>query len=55
MSGKEEKPEHALRALVASNNPPQGKLKGIATGKKKDEQNPANTNYALTIGETNAL
>lgn len=53
-AGKEAKPE-ALRALVASEKPPQGKLRGIATGKKKDEKRPANTNYALTIGENNAL
>ena len=55
VAGKETKPEHALRALVASNKPPQGKLKGIATGKKKDEKKPTNVNYELTIGETNAL
>ena len=55
VAGKEEKPEHALRALVASNKPPQGKLKGIATGKKKEEKKPTNVNYELTIGEQNAL
>lgn len=36
-----------LRALVASNKPPQGKLKGIANDKKKK---PANTNYTLEVG-----
>lgn len=55
VAGKEEKPEHALRALVASNKPPQGKLKGIATGKKKVEKKPENVNYELTIGEPNAV
>lgn len=55
VAGKEEKPEHALRALVASNKPPQKNLRGIATGKKKDEKKPVNTNYELTIGEQNAL
>ena len=55
VAGKEDKPEHALRALMASNKPPQGKLKGITTGKKKDEKKPANVNYELTIGKPNAL
>lgn len=46
VAGKEPKPEHALRALIASEKPPQGKLKGVATEKKK----PPNVNYALTVG-----
>ncbi len=54
IAGKEAKPE-ALRALVASNKPPQKKLKGIATGKKSDGKKPANTNYTLTVGENNAV
>jgi len=48
VAGKDLKPE-ALRALVASNKPPQGKLKGIATGKKKDDK-PKNTDYTMEIG-----
>lgn len=48
VAGKEAKPE-ALRALIASAKPPQGKLKGIANSKKKDDK-PANTNYTVGIG-----
>ena len=48
VAGKDEKPE-ALRALVALNKPPQGKLKGIADGKKKDIK-PDNTDYTIAIG-----
>ena len=48
VAGKDEKPE-ALRALVALNKPPQGKLKGIADGKKEDKK-PTNTDYVLEIG-----
>jgi len=48
VAGKDSKPE-ALRALVASNKPPQGKLKGIATRKKKDDK-PKNTDYTMEIG-----
>jgi len=48
LAGKEAKPE-ALRALVASVKPPQGKLKGIANGKKKEDK-PKNTNYTMEIG-----
>ena len=55
VAGKESKPE-ALRALVASAKPPQGKLKGIATGKKKkDEKKPVNTDYTLTVGDGRGL
>lgn len=54
VAGKEAKPD-ALRALVASEKPPQGKLKGIATGKKSDGKKPANTNYTLTVGEHDAV
>ena len=49
VAGKEDKPESALRALVALNKPPQGKLKGIADGKKEDKK-PTNTDYTMTIG-----
>lgn len=48
VAGKDEKPE-ALRALVALNKPPQGKLKGIANGKEKDKK-PTNTDYMLEVG-----
>lgn len=48
VAGKEGKPE-TLRALVASNKPPQGNLKGIATEKKKDNK-PKNSNYTMSIG-----
>ncbi len=47
-TGKEPKPESTLRALVASSKPPQGKLKGIAGGKK--DRKPANTDYTIAIG-----
>ena len=49
VAGKDKKPESALRALVALNKPPQGKLKGIADGKKEDKK-PTNTDYQMTIG-----
>ncbi len=49
VAGKEAKPE-TLRALVASNKPPQKKLHGIANGKGK-KKNPVNTDYTLAIGE----
>ena len=49
VAGKEEKPESALRALVALNKPPQGKLKGIADGKKEDKES-TNIDYRMTIG-----
>jgi len=48
VAGKDQKPE-ALRALVASNKPPQGKLKGIADGGKKDKK-PENTDYTMKVG-----
>lgn len=49
VAGKEEKPESALRALVASSKPPQGKLGGIANKKAKDDK-PKNTNYTMSVG-----
>lgn len=52
VAGREGKPEQAgatMRALVASAKPPQGKLKGIADGKKEDKK-PTNTDYQMTIG-----
>ena len=48
VAGKDEKPE-ALRALVALNKPPRGKLKGIADGKKEGKK-PANIDYTVAIG-----
>lgn len=48
VAGKDGKPE-ALRALVAAERPPQGKIKGIADGKKKEEK-PKNTDYTMSIG-----
>ena len=53
VAGKEAKPE-ALRALVASNKPPQGKLKGIANEKGK-KKSPVNTDYTLVVGGKNEL
>lgn len=50
VAGKEPKPESALRALVASSKPPQGKLRGIVTGGKKKDDKPPNTDYQMTIG-----
>lgn len=49
VAGKEAKPE-ALRALVASAKPPQGKLRGIADGNKDKKNKPENTNYVMEIG-----
>lgn len=49
VAGQDQKPE-ALRALVASNKPPQGKLKGIADGKKKKDDKPKNIDYEMQIG-----
>lgn len=48
VAGRDGRPE-ALRALVALNKPPQGKLKGIADKKKKDAK-PTNTDYTMSIG-----
>jgi len=48
VAGKDEKPE-ALRALVASAKPPQGKLRGIANEKKKDKESD-NTDFTLNVG-----
>lgn len=48
VTGKDEKPE-ALRALIASSRPPQGKLKGIADGKKKDKKTD-NSNFTMQVG-----
>ena len=49
VAGKDQKPE-ALRALVASSKPPQGKLKGIANGKKKKDDKSKNTDYVMEVG-----
>ena len=49
VAGQEPKPESALKALVALNRPPQGKLKGIANG-KKDDKKPTNIDYQVKIG-----
>ena len=48
VAGKDAKPE-TLRALVASSKPPQGKLKGIATGEKEDKK-PVNKDYTMVVG-----
>ena len=49
-SGKPETNGAVLRALVASEKPPRGKLRGIA-GKKKDEKSKSsNTDYEMKIG-----
>ena len=47
VAGKDEKPE-ALRALVASNKPPQKVIPGIG-GKKKGDKS-GNTNYTMSVG-----
>lgn len=55
VAGKEAKPE-ALRALVASEKPPQKNLGGIATGKMgKKGKKPLNTDYTLTVGGGNGV
>ena len=48
VAGKDEKPE-TLRALVASNKPPQKVIPGIAGNKTKDGK-PKNTDYTMEIG-----
>lgn len=48
VAGKETKSD-ALRALVASAKPPQGKLEGIAPRKKKEEKS-SNTDFAMKVG-----
>ena len=48
-----EKNVDGLRALVASEKPPQGKLLGIATKKKNDKSK--NSNYTMEIGVGNVL
>ena len=53
VAGKDGKPE-ALRALVASNRPPQKVIPGIANGKKKDN-NPKNTDYTVEVGVDSGL
>ena len=54
LAGKEAKPE-TLRALVASNKPPQKPLPGIAGKKGKDDKKPKNTNYTMKLGVDNGL
>lgn len=49
-----EKNVDGLRALVASEKPPQGKLRGITTNDKKDPK-PKNTGYTMQIGVDNVL
>ena len=43
-----EKNVDGLKALVASDRPPQKPLPGIATNKKDDK--PKNTNYTMQVG-----
>ena len=43
-----EKNVDGLKALVASDRPPQKSLSGIATNKKDDK--PKNTNYTMQVG-----
>ncbi len=52
-AGKEAKPE-TLRALVASQKPPQGKLKGIAIEPVKKKE-PTNKDFTLNIGGTGGI
>ena len=48
LGGKPEVTGSVLRALVASEKPPQGKLRGIA---KKDKKSvSSNTDYEMTVG-----
>ena len=49
-SGKPETNGAVLRALVASEKPPRGKLRGIAGKKKDEESKSSNTDYEMTIG-----
>ncbi len=53
VAGQEPKPE-TLRALVASQKPPQGKLKGIATEPTKKKE-PTNKDFTLNIGGTGGV
>ena len=54
LAGKEAKPD-AIRALVASDRPPQKNLRGIATGRVKEVEKPKNTDYEMSIGVGNGL
>ena len=53
VAGQEPKPE-TLRALVASQKPPQGKLKGIAT-KSNQKKKPANKDFVFEVGGTRGV
>lgn len=53
VAGKEAKPE-TLRALVASQKPPQGKLKGIAT-EPDQKKKPTNKDFILEVGGTRGV
>lgn len=48
-SGKPETTGAIMRTLVASEKPPQGKLRGIAPAKKEPKK-PSNTDYKMQIG-----
>jgi hypothetical protein len=48
--GKPEVSGATMRALVASEKSPQGKLHGIAPGKKKEVKKPDNIDYKMQIG-----
>lgn len=54
LAGQGGKPEvvgATMRALVASEKPPQGKLRGIGGGKKKPkETKPTNIDHVMSIG-----
>ena len=49
---KSAKPE-LLRALVASQKPPQKTIPGIANDKPKVDKKTGNNNYTLEVGESN--
>ncbi|KKM78378.1 hypothetical protein LCGC14_1360540 [marine sediment metagenome] len=54
VAGKGEKPESALRTLVASDRPPKKVIPGIAEKKQKSDENK-NSNYTMRIGIPNGI
>lgn len=50
LGGKPEATGSVLRALVASEKSPQGKLRGIADKKKDKKPKSTNTDYEMTVG-----
>ncbi len=50
LGGKPETSGSVMRALVATDKPPQGKLRGIADKKKDEKPKSTNTDYEMQVG-----